>query len=84
MPIPLYSTFTRIDVVEFIRAIETADALSALTVQHPTTGSIQYKSRNEMMQTLGTLYRRLGEIDGEKPAANGGMRSILPIIRSGY
>lgn len=85
MSLPLFSTWSRIEVLEAIKALEEGIALGAVSIQYPNAGGIQQVSRSEATLTLRALYRRLDEIDGKQTSErHGGIRFIRTIVRTGY
>lgn len=85
MSLPLFSLWTRIEVVEAIKALEEGVANGAVSIQYPNAGAIQLVSRSEATMTLRALYRRLDELDGKVTAErHGGLRFIRTIVRTGY
>lgn len=81
--LPLFSTWTRPEVVAAIKDLERGIALGAAAIQYPNGGGTTLVSRAEAMQTLRGLYARLSDIDGTGATPNAGVRFIRGYARRG-
>lgn len=85
MALPIFSLWTRPEVVAAIKALERGVAEGTLSVSYPNQGAYQNVPRAEAMQTLAALYSRLAIIDGTASKSDaGGIRLIRALPRSPY
>lgn len=85
MALPIFSLWTRPEVVSAIKSLERGIAEGTLSVSYPNQGAYQNVSRAEAMQTLTGLYNRLAEIDGTARKSDaGGIRLIRGLPRLPY
>ncbi|MDO9427793.1 MAG: hypothetical protein Q7T93_13300 [Methylobacterium sp.] len=86
MALPLFSTWTRLEVVSALRDLEGGLATGAAEIQYPNGGGTKLVSRMEALQTIRGLYARLDVLDNgtdpNKPST-AGVRFIRGIPRRG-
>lgn len=78
----LFRTWTRNEVVEAIRDIESGLATGSQSVSYTGGGTVTYSSRADALRTLQQLYSRLDELDGAKRQPR--VRHIRVIPLRGY
>jgi hypothetical protein len=64
----LFRLWTRDELVQAIRDIESAIASGAQSVSYTGGGSVGYAQGSEMRRVLASLYDRLDELDGTPKA----------------
>lgn len=85
MALPLFSLWTRPEVVAAIRDLERGIASGDRSVSYPNQGAVESVPRAEAMMTLSALYHRLAVLDGTAAKSDaGGIRLIRGLPRLTY